>query len=486
MRTRVTRRLLSVVGVAAVVMLSLPATPRAVDGLLAGDEILSRPTDRSITLKAIAGRSLSASIEWGSSAEALDQVTPTVHADAGDPFEIVVAGLEPDTDYAYRLRLLPDGQPGPGQVGSTRTFHTQRLPGSSFTFVVQADPHDDENSSPAVYAQALQNELADHPDFLLDLGDAAMTDKCVVSPSNPCAIERAAAYSQVADRNALMRSFFAQVGHSLPLFMVLGNHEGEAGWVENGGPNNLSVWGRRARKFFYANPEPDGFYTGNARPDGITGLRQNYYAFEWGDALFVVLDPFSDTKRKPTRMTDADMWNWTLGDEQYHWLESTLAASRARFKFVFSHHMVGGSGPEARSGAAYAGTFEWGGRNLDGSWGFADRRPGWSKPIHQLFVDNHVSIWFHGHDHVYVAEQLDGVVYQEVPQPSTRRYDGPDLAREYGYQGTMGVNAFPSPGHLRVTVQPTSVQVSYVRAVAPGDETARLHNGEVVTSYEVR
>ena len=97
-----------------------------------------------------------------------------------------------------------------------------------------------------------------------------------------------------------------------------------------------------------------------------------------------------------------------------------------------------------------------------------------------------VSIWFHGHDHVYVAEQLDGVVYQEVPQPSTRRYDSPDLAREYGYLGTMGVNAFPSPGHLRVTVQPTSVQVSYVRAVAPGDETARLHNGEVVTTYEVR
>ena len=138
-----------------------------------------------------------------------------------------MSGLEPDTEYTYRLRILPDGQPGPAQQGPSHVFHTQRLPGSPFTFVVQADPHDDENSSARVYAQALQNELADRPDFLVDLGDTAMTDKCVTSASNPCALERAAAYTQVAERNALMRSFFGQVGHSLPLFMVLGNHEGE-------------------------------------------------------------------------------------------------------------------------------------------------------------------------------------------------------------------------------------------------------------------
>lgn len=455
----------------------------AVDDLLAGGAVLSRPTDQGVTVRAIAARPLTASVEWGTAPGAYPRTSAPVHAAAGDPFDIVLSGLAADTDYFYRLRLQADEQPGAPQPGAAHTFHTQRRPGSVFTFVVQADPHLDENSNPDVYAQALTNALADRPDFLVDLGDTAMTDRCVVSGSDACARERATGYEQVASRNALMRSYFARVAHSLPLFLVLGNHEGEAGWLENGGATNLSVWGVRARKFFYANPEPDGFYSGSQAEDRLVGRRQNYYAFEWGDALFVMIDPFTYTMTKPTRYTDADMWNWTLGSDQYHWLEHTLAESRARFKFVFSHHMVGGSGPEARSGAAAAGTFEWGGRNLDGSWGFAERRPGWAKPIHQLLVDHRVTIWFHGHDHVYVRESLDGVVYQEVPQPSTRRYDGPDLAKEYGYLGAMGDNAFSSSGHLRVSVQPAEVRVEYVRAVAPGDETANRRNGEVITAY---
>jgi hypothetical protein len=32
-------------------------------------------------------------------------------------------------------------------------------------------------------------------------------------------------------------------------------------------------------------------------------------------------------------------------------------------------------------------------------------------------------------------------------------------------------------------VQPAEVRVTYVRAVAPGEETPRAHNAEVVTSY---
>ena len=39
-------------------------------------------------------------------------------------------------------------------------------------------------------------------------------------------------------------------------------------------------------------------------------------------------------------------------------------------------------------------------------------------PLHQLMVDNGVSAYFHGHDHQYVYETRDGIVYQEVPSPS--------------------------------------------------------------------
>ncbi len=196
----------------------------------------------------------------------------------------------------------------------------------------------------------------------------------------------------------------------------------------------------------------------------------------------MVLDPYTYTAKKP----GADGWGWTLGAGQYQWFARTLAASRARFKFVFSHHMVGGNGSETRGGAAFASLFEWGGRNLDGTWGFDRQRPGWAAPIHQLLVDNKVSAWFHGHDHLYAREELDGVIYQEVPQPSLGRYDTPNPGGDYGYVGTVGETIFASSGHLRVMVGSTETRVDYVRSVAPADETASRKNASVVTSYVIR
>ena len=111
---------------------------------------------------------------------------------------------------------------------------------------------------------------------------------------------------------------------------------------------------------------------------------------------------------------------------QYAWLTNTLQSSTAKYKFVFSHNMAGGipsgtiSGAEAgyvRGGAEAAGYFEWGGKNYDGTDGFASHRSAvdFPIPIHQLFVNTGVSAYFHGHDHQYVYETRDGVVYQEVP-----------------------------------------------------------------------
>ena len=51
--------------------------------------------------------------------------------------------------------------------------------------------------------------------------------------------------------------------------------------------------------------------------------------------------------------------------------------------------------------------------NADGSDGFRQNRPGWEMPIHELFVKHGVNIVFHGHDHLFVREELDGIIYQE-------------------------------------------------------------------------
>jgi hypothetical protein len=264
----------------------------------------------------------------------------------------------------------------------------------------------------------------------------------------------------------------------VPLFLALGNHEGEWGSQFNGTANNLAVWAARARLLHFPNPLPDGYYSGDLLPAPFVGLRQNYYAWEWGDALFVVLDPYWHTTVKSA----TDNWTATLGSNQYFWLKSVLESSSAKFKFVFGHQLVGGDGKDGRGGAEAASFYEWGGKNADGSAGFGDHRPGWDLPIHDLMVANKVTIFFHGHDHFYAKQDLNGIVYQLVPQPGHPGSSTSTQADSYGYvRGTF----LPASGHLRVTVSGDQVSVDYIRAFLPSDEKNGQVNGELASTYSV-
>jgi hypothetical protein len=453
--------------------------------LLLAREIVARPTESSAVVRLVGAQALEAYVEWGAASGVYPNSRPAALFQPRAAIDLTLDGLAPDSLYYYRVRYRAPGSAS-FSASDEHRFRTARRPGQSFSFAVQADPHLDENSSTTVYAQTLANILADQPDFLVDLGDASMADKCAIQGDVLCGKPNPPSAEAIFARNLLHRSYFERVAHSVPLFMAMGNHEGEAGWLEDGTASNVSVWDALARKTLYANPRPDSFYSGSSIEAPFIGLRENYYAFSWGDALIVVLDPFAYTLRKPTRATDEEMWRWTLGETQYRWLRQTLETSAARFKLVFSHHHTGSAAPEVRGGAAFARYFEWGGRNLDGSNGFPAQRPGWGKPIHQLMADTGVNIWFHGHDHIYAAETLDGIVYQEVPQPSLARYDSVAQASEYGYDGTVGVNVFASSGHLRVTVAPDQLKVDYVRSVPPADENATRRNAAVLASYTVR
>ena len=113
--------------------------------------------------------------------------------------------------------------------------------------------------------------------------------------------------------------------------------------------------------------------------------------------------------------------------------------------------------------------YEWGGNNLDGSYGFGTYRPGWAKPIHQLLVDTNVDVFFHGHDHFFAKQELAGVIYQLVPQPSHPETNIDPNA--YGYlQGTF----LAGSGHLRVTVSEDQATVEFVK-----------YNQEVAYSYVI-
>jgi hypothetical protein len=428
--------------------------------------LLGRPTDHAMNVQVVPAEQLILVIEYQNSTDAsLHRTAPTV-AEAGVPTNIVLSNLEPDTGYRYRLCYHTPGDPAV-LCSPWYSFTTQREPGSPFVFDVQADSHLDERASGDLYQRTLENEREDHPDFLIDLGDTFMTDKLPVK--NP---------ETIVSQYLRQRSYFSTIGHSVPLFLVLGNHDGEAGYAA-GDSRDGALLSLQFRKEYFPNPEPDGFYTGNTEYENGTGLRQDYYAWEWGDALFVVLDPYGYTTTKPGGKTDG--WAWTLGEDQYQWLKQTLEESHARYTFVFAHHLVGGD-LQGRGGTEYASLYEWGGENPDGSWGFDQHRPSWGMPIHQLLVENNVTAFFHGHDHLYARQELDGVIYQGVPQPATMSSPKASPGAEYGYvNGVM----LASPGHLRVSVSPASVRVDYIGSSLPGDTRSNLNNGAVVYSYTV-
>lgn len=454
--------------VAMVAWLLDPNPVGAQQPVFPGSVILGRPTDRSVTVNAVAEASSEMYVEYGPEPGGFPWSTQPALRDALAPYEVVLGGLEPNRPYHYRLRyrLLTSTDFAEGETAS---FHTQRPRGQTFTFVIQADSHLDEQSDPLLYRQTLLNMAADRPDFLVDLGDTFFSDKLATTEA------------EVIGRHLLQHPLLGLTARSAPLFLVLGNHEGEAGSSLNGNDQNMAIWATRARQTYYPNPIPDGFYTGDAQPQLFVGLREAYYAWEWGDALFVVLDPFWHTLVKPQRSGSG--WDWTLGEAQYRWLVATLEGSRAGYKFVFSHNMVGGVSLEGRGGVEGAPFYEWGGRNPDLSWGFDRYRPGWERPIHQVMVDTGVSAWFHGHDHLYVKQDLDGIVYQEVPQPShPRGSTGPASKPDYQYlSGTL----LGSSGHLRVEVAPEAVTVSYVRAYRSDDPRNGMRNGVVDHRYQI-
>jgi len=436
-----------------------------------GKELLGRATNNSLTVNVEADRDLEVYLEYGTASGSYTAKTETKRFTGGTPFEVVIDKLQANTRYYYRMQYREPGASA-FTAREERSFQTQRPRGSSFTFAVQFDPHMDENSDPEVYKRTLANELSDKPDFLIDLGDTMMSDK----------LPKPITYDAVLGRHRLLRSYYDLVCHSAPLFLALGNHEGEWGNQLRGTEDELPIWATKLRKQYFPNPVPDSFFSGSSKQEPFVGLRQNYYAWEWGDALFVVLDPYWYTPVKPEASGD---WSLTLGRTQYEWLKKTLESSTATFKFLFAHNLVGGKDMDGkmRGGVEVAKYLEWGGYNLDDTWGFDQARPGWVMPIHQLLVANNVTAFFHGHDHIYARQELDGVLYQEGPQPSARNASVGNRAVTYNYtHGTV----LDGVGYIRVRVSPSEVRTEFIRTWTPAAEIGGRKNGEVADSHTIQ
>jgi hypothetical protein len=426
-------------------------------------EITGRLTNSSITINYLFSQKTESYCEYGISPGSYTGKNDQVTTDKDAPLEVNVTNLQANKAYYYRTRYRLSGTGAQFAAGAEHSFHTQRPSGSTFAFAIEADPHLDSNSDTASYSFTLKNILSKKPDFMLDIGDTFFSEK-----------QPGVNQSIIDERHILYRHYFGITCHSIPLYFAVGNHEGESGWMLNGTSSSIPVLVSNTRIRYYSNPLPDNFFTGDSKPESFVGLRENYYSFEWGDALIVVLDPYWYTTIKPD-------WGWTLGADQYNWFKNVLTTSNAKYKFVFCHQLVGGNGNDARGGAEYAHLFEMGGYNTDGSWGFDTNRPGWGKPIHTLMKENNVKVFFHGHDHFYGKQEKDGIIYQEVPQPSNKSITN-ILAAQYGY--TTGL-VLPGRGYLLLTVSAQNVKVDYIGTYLPAEENGIWKNGDIITSYTI-
>ncbi len=433
-------------------------------------EMLARPTSHGVLVHCIFSQKAEMSVVYGTQSGVYTAQSAWIAAAADSSARIQLEGLTEDTKYYYRVCYRKTGA-GDSTFRPEHSFHTCRKPSSEFSFVIQADPHMDENSDSTLYKRCLQNQLDDQPDFMIDLGDILMSDKLKNSSGQ-------LTHDTVTSRCHLLRTLYETSCHSVPLMISLGNHEGESGWNLNGKADNVAVWGTNDRKKYFPNPKPDGFYTGDTIVHPFVGQRENYYAWQWGDAMFIVLDPYWYTAPKP----DADHgWRWTLGTVQYEWLKRTLEQKTATYCFVFAHQIIGGDA-NGRGGGEFANLYEWGGKNKDGTDGWSSNRPGWYKPIKELFKEHRVTAFFHGHDHFFGQQQKECLIYQECPQPSLPNYQNANQAEEYGYiEGTI----LPNAGHLRVNVKEEAVRVDYVRAYLPTSENATRHNKDISATYSI-
>ncbi len=463
--------------------------------------ILGQPTDNSIVVHVLADEGTEVFAEYGETSGSYTNRTRAIQSSADDTAEILLASLQANTRYFYRVSYrAPDVSDY--RVGDEYIFRTQRPKGSTFNFGVQGDSHPERLGrmyEPELYVRTMETVASNQPDLYFMLGDDFSLSNQL---PNYFQGDTSTLNQRFVDEIYInQRRFLGIMANSTALFPVNGNHE-EARRSLLGTPlHSVSIFAGRARNRYFPVPAPNDFYTGNPEPVPGIGLLRDYFAFTWGDALFIAIDPYWHSSRVTegiggmgagmganppwsefvdewnalTRPT-GNLWDATIGNAQYEWLQRTLAESDARYKFVFTHHVLG----TGRGGVERATKYEWGGYTDDGVWEFDEQRPDWELPIHQLMVKYGVTIFFQAHDHLFARQELDGIVYQSVPNPADALYD------VHNREAYRSGDILPNSGYLDVTVAPEQVSVDYIRSYLPKDEIDGRRHREVAYSYVVR
>jgi hypothetical protein len=478
-------------------------------------QVLGRPTDTSIALSVTSSQPITTFVEYGTSKTRYTSKTIQIQISPNAPTVFDIRGLKAGTKIYYRVNYKGTSDTTFAN-GKQYSFMTARKPGSTFTFSLHGDTHPERAGkmfNAELYEVTLANIASQQPDFHIMVGDDFSID--------PIISKGQADQTGVENIYRTHRNWLAIAASSVPLFLVNGNHEQAAAYLLDGTANNPAVLAGNARLKYFPLPAPDSFYSGDVTPIVGVGLPRDYYAWTWGDALFVTLDPYWHSKNavdnvagvivpedQPTTNTGAsgaknpggggggkkggatpvatastiptgngkvtNLWSIGIGDEQYAWLKKTLEGSKAKYKFVFAHHVMG----TGRGAVEVSTNYEWGGIDPKGQSTFAKERPNWELPIHDLMVKNRVSVFFQGHDHIFCTQERDGLIYQSMPNPADDTFS---MFNDDAYKS--GTKA-PNSGHVRVTVTPSQSKVEYFLAARSKD--ANRKNLSVAHSYIVK
>lgn len=225
---------------------------------------------------------------------------------------IQLEGLKPNTKYYYKV--IQDG------VDTyTKTFKTPPATG-----LLKVAVMGDGRSQPNVFGEISAQVRATKPDFVIMTGDLCFDSK----------------YKSFKDEFFVPE--FLNLGSSYCFFNAVGNHEG---------------FSKNTKAFTQA-------------PLSASG-RQDYYSFEIGDALFIILSTETSCKK---------------GTPQYAFLEKELKQTTKKWKIVAFHK------------SAYVG----GGHN--------EYKP-MVKVSEELFEKYKVNLVLNGHSHFYQRNEVKGITH---------------------------------------------------------------------------
>lgn len=466
-------------------------------------QVLGRPTSTSIAINVLSSEQVSAVIEYGTTKIRYSSKSKEQIITPASPVVFEIDGLKADTKIYYRVSYKASGSTVT-TPGKQYSFTTARKAGSTFSFSIHGDTHPERASimfNAELYTVTLANIAAQQPDFHILMGDDFSID--------PIISKGQADQSNIEKIYSTQRNWLSAAGSSVPIFLVNGNHEQAAAYLLDGTSTNPAVLAGNARLKYFPLPAPNTFYTGDSYEIPGVGLPRDYYSWTWGDALFITLDPYWHSKnpvdnvagavvpedqgatgaspkpkKSPTpaatpglvggNSKTANLWSIGIGDEQYAWLKKSLETSKAKYKFVFAHHVMG----TGRGAVEVSTNYEWGGNDPKGLSTFAKERPNWELPIHDLMVKNKVSIFFQGHDHIFCTQERDGLIYQAMPNPAD------DTFSMFNSEAYKSGTKAPNSGHVRVTVSSSQAKVEYFLAARAKDTERK--NLQLAHSYVVK